>query len=577
MLTELHISNFALIDQLHLDLPAGFLVLTGETGAGKSLLIDALLLLIGGRASSDHIRFGADEALLEACFTLPESHPLVAQLRQEGFLLSDQQEVFIRRILARSGKNRSYLNGQMAPVQTIQDVGRQLVDIHGQHDQQSLLSPKTQLELLDAYGGLQLLVGKFQQSYVEWKEKLEALETLQQRLQEQVARQDILQFQFEELIKMQLLIGEEETLSQEYHRLKHSGRLGELSNQSFETLYNGEHSVLRKLQDVTNWVQELSQIDAQCQTWLPYLESSAFALQEVTQHLRDFRSQTESDPERMEVIDRRLAGLQRLKKKYGKTIEELLVLVQSLEQDLAFLQEKDEQIAKLQTDVTNSFEAMKGLAKNLSTKRKKVAKQLVNQIQKEFKELKMGTMQIQVNLVPNNNMSVFGPNGMDRLELLLAPNPGEPPMPLGRIASGGELSRIMLALKTVFAGNDQIPVVIFDEIDSGVGGEAGMVMGHRLRQLAQFHQVCCITHLPQIASQAHVQFVVEKVTLEDRTHTQVQEAIGIQRESEIARMLGGGKVTPTITQVAIEMLKNSTLNDKNGPSTKRPTKTSSEN
>ena len=575
MLTELRISNFALIDQLHLGLPAGFLVLTGETGAGKSLLIDALLLLVGGRASSEQIRFGADEALLEACFILQESHSLVLQLRQDGFLLSNQHEIYIRRILSRSGKNRSYLNGQLAPLQTIQDVGRQLVDIHGQHDQQSLLSPKTQLELLDAYGGLNSLVGKFKKSYEEWKEKQLALEVLQQRLQEQVARQDILQFQYEELTKMQLQVGEEEAMSQEYHRLKHSGRLGELSNQSFESLYDGEHSILAQLQDVTNWVQELGQIDTQCQAWLPHLESSAIALQEVTQHLRDFSSQTESDPERMEVINSRIASLQRLKKKYGKTIEDLVELVQSLEEDLALLQEKDEQIAKLQTEVTNSFESMEILAKDLSTKRKKVAKQLIKQIQQEFEGLKMGTMQIQVNLAPNNDKSVFGPTGMDRLELLLASNPGEPPMPLGRIVSGGELSRIMLALKTVFAGNDQTPVVIFDEIDSGVGGEAGMVMGNRLRQLAQFHQVCCITHLPQIAAQAHAQFVVEKSMLDDRTLTNVQEVTGAQRETEIARMLGGGTVTPAIKQVAVEMLKNGNREDKSSRSTTKATKIAS--
>ena len=562
MLTELRISNFALIDQLHLTLPAGFLVLTGETGAGKSLFIDALLLLVGGRASSDHIRFGADEALLEACFTLPESHPLVSTLRQDGFLLADQQEVFIRRILARSGKNRSYLNGQLAPVQTIQEVGRQLVDIHGQHDQQSLLSPKTQLELVDAYGGLQSLVERFQQQYEEWKDKQEALENFQQRLQDQVARQDILQFQYEELTKAQLQMGEEEALNQEYHRLKHSGRLGELSNQSFETLYDAERSVLAQLQDVKNWVQELGQIDPTCQAWVPHLESSVIAIQEVTQQLRDFRAQTESDPERMEVIDTRLAGLQRLKKKYGKTIEELLELMQSLEQDLALLEEKDGQIAKLQAEVTKSYQAMEALAKELSTKRKKVAKQLVKQIQQEFAGLKMGTMQIQINLLTNVDEGAFGPTGRDRLELLLAPNPGEPPMPLGRTASGGELSRIMLALKTVFAGNDQTPVVIFDEIDSGVGGEAGMVMGKRLRELAHYHQVCCITHLPQIASQAHAQFVVEKVSEGERTLTQVQEVTGVQREAEIARMLGGESVTSTLRKTAGEMLEQG--NEKNG-------------
>ncbi len=555
MLTELRISNFALIDQLHLSLPAGFLVLTGETGAGKSLLIDALLLLVGGRASSDHIRFGEDEALLEACFTLQESHPLVSKLRQDGFLLSDQQDVFIRRIVARSGKNRSYLNGQLAPVQTIQDVGRQLVDIHGQHDQQSLLSPKSQLELLDAYGGLTRLVEKFEHLYEEWKDKQEALDIFQQRLQDQAAREDILQYQYDELTKAQLLIGEEETLNQEYHRLKHSGRIGELSNQSFEMLSDGERSVLAQLQDVMSWVQELGQIDPKCQAWVPHLETSVIALQEVTQSLRDFRAQTESDPERMGVIDTRLAGLQRLKKKYGKTIEDLVELMQSLEQDLTQLQQKDEQITKLQSDVTNSFTAMEASAKELSKKRKKVAKQLVKQIQQEFEGLKMGVMQIQMNLVTDDDEGGFGPTGLDRLELLLAPNPGEPPMPLGRIASGGELSRIMLALKTVFAGNDQTPVVIFDEIDSGVGGEAGMVMGTRLRQLAKFHQVCCITHLPQIASQAHAQFVVEKSTSDDRTLTTIKEVTGVHRETEIARMLGGGELTPTIRKTAIELLK----------------------
>ena len=555
MLTELRISNFALINQLHLVLPEGFLALTGETGAGKSLLIDALLLLTGGRASSEHIRFGANEALLEACFTIQESHPLVGQMREDGYLLADQHEVFLRRILTRSGKNRSYVNGQLAPIQTLQKVGRQLVDIHGQHDQQALLAPKTQLELLDAYGDLSGLVETFQQRYEEWKEKQEVLEAFEQRLQDQVARQDILQFQYEELTNSQLQIGEEERLNKEYHRLKHSGRLGELFHQSFDTLYDGEHAVLAQLQDVTNWVQELGQIDPQCQAWLPHLESSTIALQEVAYHLRDFGSQTESDPERMEVIDTRLAKLQGLKKKYGKSIEELVALVQDLEKDLSVLEDKDEQIAKLQSEVRNSFVAMEALAKDLSKKRKNVAKHLVKHIQQEFAELNMGNMQIQANLTSPVEEGGYRSTGLDRVEFLIAPNPGEPPMPLGRIASGGELSRIMLALKTVFAGNDQTPVVIFDEIDSGVGGEAGIVMGKRLRDLADYHQVCCITHLPQIASQAHSQFMVKKTTVDDRTLTKVEEVTGVKRETEIARMLGGGELTPIIRKTAKELLK----------------------
>jgi len=563
MLTELRISNFALIDQLHLELPADFFVLTGETGAGKSLLIDALLLLVGGRASSDHIRFGADEALLEASFSLPDTHPLVSSLRQDGFLFPDQLDLIIRRILSRVGKNRSYLNGQLAPLQTLQDIGHQLIEIHGQHDQQSLLSPKTQLKLLDAFGDLGDLVTGYQQARAEWVEKQKALRELVQKTQDQINRQDVLQFQYDELTKMQLQVGEEEALSQEYHRLKHSGRLGELSHQAFEALYGGERTVLGQLGEVRRCIQELGQIDNQGQSWEPLLESATIALQEVTDHLREYRAQIEYDPERMEVLDSRLASLQRLKKKYHKTVEELLEFSKTLKEDLAFFQQSDEHIAFLQKDVNRSAELMNTQGLALSARRKKVAKHLVQQIKREFMALKMETMDVLINIERTNPEDPFGPLGIDRLELLLAPNPGEPPMPLSRIASGGELSRIMLALKTVFAGNDQVPVVIFDEIDSGVGGEAGMTMGTRLRGLAQFHQVCCITHLPQIASQAHVQFVVEKISNDDRTLTQVYQVTGVQREMEIARMLGGETPTPTIRKTAMEMLQRGSQHEAN--------------
>jgi len=554
MLTELRISNFALIDQLHLEFPSGFLVFTGETGAGKSLLIDALVLLTGGRASAEHIRFGADEALLEACFYLKPAHPLVTKLQHDGYLLPQQQEIIVRRMLSRSGKNRSYLNGQLAPLQTIQDIGQQLVDIHGQHDQQSLLSPKTQLKLLDAFGHLEKVVARYQETHREWVEKKADLDEFLQKLRDQANRQDILQYQYDELVKMQLQSGEEEALTQEYHRLKHSGRLGELSNQAFTALYEREGAVLDQLGEVNQWIQELAQIDAQGESWVSLLDAATIALREVTDNLRDYRSQMEYDPARMEVIDSRLAGLQRLKKKYGKTIDDLLVLTQTLEQDLVFLQHSEEQVAHRQAEVASCYEAMKALAQDLSAGRKKVAKRLMQEIKQELAALKMDTMEVQVKIEMANADNPFGSTGIDRVDILLAPNPGEPLMPLGRIASGGELSRIMLALKTIFAGNDQTPVVIFDEIDSGVGGEAGMIMGSRLRQLAQFHQVCCITHLPQIASQAHAQFVVEKTSTENRTLTFVQEVTGDQREIEIARMLGGGTLTPTIKKTAGEML-----------------------
>ncbi|GJL59466.1 MAG: DNA repair protein RecN [Nitrospirales bacterium] len=573
MLTELRISNFALIDQLHLEFSPGFLVLTGETGAGKSLLIDALVLITGGRASAEHIRFGAEEALLEACFVISPTHPLARRLQEDGYLIPDQQDIIVRRMLSRSGRNRNFINGQLASLQTIQDIGPQLVDIHGQHDQQSLLSPKNQLKLLDAFGNLEDAVVCYQEMHREWIEKKTALDEYMIKLRDQTNRQEILQYQYDELVKMQLQAGEEEVLSQEYHRLKYSGRLGELSNQAFTALYEGEGSVLDNLGKVTGWVQELAKIDAKGESWIPLLEAANISLREVTDNLRDYRTQMECDPEKMDRIDSRLAGLQRLKKKYGKPIEDLVELTKTLEQDLALLQNGEEQVRHLRAEVISRYESMKALAEDLSARRKTVAKHLVKAIKQELAALKMSTMQVQVNIEITNGENQFGLTGMDRVEMLLAPNPGEPPMPLGRIASGGELSRIMLALKTVFAENDQTPVVIFDEIDSGIGGEAGIVMGGRLRQLAQFHQVCCITHLPQIASQAHAQFVVEKTTLEDRTLTQVHEVTGVHRETEIARMLGGGTLTPTIRKTASEMLARGS-NPHVDPSHKKPPKKS---
>ncbi len=555
MLTELRISHFALFEHLHLKISHGFLVFTGETGAGKSLLIDALLLLVGGRASIDHIRHGADEALLEASFFLPESHPLEGRLRNEGYLLPDQRDILIRRILSRAGKNRVYLNGQLAPLQTLQAVGGQLVDIHGQHEQQSLLSPKHQLSLLDAYGGLNEHVSKFQQAYEEWVSKTEELDALQTYLKEQTNRQDMMEFQLNELSTMALRVGEEEELTQEYHRMKHAGRLGELSHQAFERLTERDDSVLAQLSSIKKWVQELSQIDTQRSSWASLIESAELILREASDHLRDYRLEIDYDPERTEAIDQRLAGLQHLKKKYGKSIEDLLDWVSQLEQDLQTIQQGDDRVAQLQQTVDTCWKTVNTLGQDLSAQRKATASNFVARLHEELRALHMETLKVDISIDTTEDAHRITPSGMDQVEIQIAPNPGEPFLPLARIASGGELSRIMLALKTVLAGNDHTPVLIFDEIDSGVGGEAGLIMGTRLRQLAQYHQVGCVTHLPQIAAQAHHQYVVEKSVGGGRTQTLVREIKEAERPNEIARMLGGEELTPTLKKTARELLK----------------------
>ena len=554
MLAELRISNFALIDALHLECPPGFLALTGETGAGKSLLIDAILLLIGGRASSDQIRFEADEALLEARFLIPDSHPLLNNLREQGFLLNGQKDLIVRRVLSRSGKNRIYVNGQIAPLQVLQEVGQQLVDIHGQHDQQSLLFPKSQLKHLDAFGNLEPLLADYQGFYLAWEEAKVSLQTFQEELEQSGKQQDLLRYQFDDLRKVDLQAGEEESLNEEYHRLKHSVYLGELSTQAFKALYEEDASVLAQLGAVKQAIQELSGIDPQGVEWGGLVDSADAALREVTDALRDYRETLDYDPERMEVIDHRLAMIQRTKKKYGKTVEELIAWTQALEDDLLRFEHREAELAKLQAKVEEAEQTMKEVAQDLSARRQAAAKQFVQRVSQEFVALKMESMHLQIKIAARPEGQGYGPSGMDDVAFLLAPNPGEPFLPLERIVSGGELSRIMLALKTVLAGKDQTPVVIFDEIDSGVGGEAGLVMGARLRRLGQYHQVCCITHLPQIAAQAHAQCVVEKHSVDKRTSTQVRQVQGKERELEIARMLGGGTLTPTIRQTAQELL-----------------------
>jgi DNA repair protein RecN (Recombination protein N) len=571
MLAELRISNFALIDSLQLEFPPGFLVLTGETGTGKSLLIDALLLLIGGRASSDQIRFGADGALVEARFLIPDGHPVLRDLRENGYLDDGQQDLIVRRMISRAGKNRIYLNGIMAPLQTLQDIGPQLVDIHGQHDQQLLLSPKMQLKLLDAFGNLEDLVGRYQQRYQEWVQTRAELEEFEQKLEETGRQRDLLQFQYDELCKLRLQTGEEAELNEEYHRLKHRGRLGELSNRAFEMLYEEEPSLLERLGVVKQTLHAFGEIDPQGQSWVGLVDSAEAALREVTDGLRDYRQCLDFDPDRMDAIDSRLAVLQRTQKKYGKTIEELQMLVQDLERDLNNLNNSETEVLQRRSVLAKCEAGMKEVAQELSERRQKAGEQLVQRVRQELDALKMTDTEIHVNVVRSGEPE-FGINGMDRMEMLIVSNPGEPPLPLGRIASGGELSRIMLALKTVFAGNDHTPVVIFDEIDTGIGGEAGLVMGACLRHLARYHQVCCVTHLSQIAAQAHAHFVVEKTASGTRTVSRIHQVSGEEREVEIARMLGGSQGSPTFRKTAGELLQRAQTGERNASSASRPAK-----
>lgn len=554
MLTELRISNFAVIERLSLIIDSGFTVLTGETGTGKSLLIDAVALLVGGRASSDQIRFGEDEAQLEASFEIPLTHPLLQRLRVREVLGPQDSQLIIRRIIARSGKNRVYLNGVLSPVHVLEEFAGTLIDIHGQHDQQSLLSNSAQLEVLDAFGRLLDLRSQYRSTHREWVRFREERAELAARLQQQTQQEDLLRFQQQELDEAACRIGEEELLQAERHRLGSSRRLVELASEAQERIQGDVHGILANLVLMERALGELSQIDPEMESTVRFASEAKVLLKEVADSLRGYSESLDADPMRLTAIEDRLAVIQKMKKKYGGTIEAVLETHNRVKQELEQLLGADSEIDRYDRLIEERQQNVLVLARALSKKRADAAKRLTKLVDKELNALKMGSVRFLVQVMPSGPDENYGPDGADRVEFLLSANAGEPLKPMSRVASGGELSRVMLALKSVLVDIDHVPVLIFDEIDTGVGGAVAATIGKRLRELGRYHQVLCITHLPQVASQAQHHFSVEKSEVNGRTVATVRSLTGMSREGEIARMLGGERITQKTRSAAAELI-----------------------
>jgi len=554
MLAELRIVNFALIEQLSLQFESGFTVLTGETGAGKSLLIDAIALLVGGRASTDQIRSGEDEAQLEAAFHLPETHPLLHQLRKHELIGQGESALILRRVLSRSGRHRVYVNGSLCPLRVLEELGGTLVDIHGQHEQQSLLATSKQLDALDAFGCLFELRGRYEQVYHGWKELRIQVAALQSDLADRTRREELLRFQAREIEQAGLLPDEEERLRQEQQRLVHVYRLRELAHEAHVELQADEQAVLTRLGRIGRTLSELAQTDPAMSDCAQAATESAIQLKELAGRLRDYAQQLEADPERQAVVEDRLDLIQRLKKKYGGSVEAIIAMGKSLQEELQLFDNREARTAALTARFDEEASRLRTLAQQLSKKRIDAAKRMTTLVEAELATLKMKEAIFQVTVSSGELTEELGPAGWDRVEFLLSSNPGESPRALGRVASGGELSRIMLALKTVLAEMDQVPVLVFDEIDTGVGGAVAAAMGTRLRKLGSYHQVFCITHLPQVASQAEHHLLVEKGLEGQRASTSVRALKGMGREEEIARMLGGITVTKKVRETAAELI-----------------------
>ena len=554
MLTELRISHFALIDHLELEFSPGFQVFTGETGAGKSLLVDALILLLGGRASAEHIRSGAREATLEAVFSLAGNVPILEKLKEWDLLPAGTQDLLLRRTLSREGRSRMYVNGRLVPLHQVVELGAWLVDIHGQHEQQSLLSSKVQMHVLDAFGGLLALRDEYATHYHQWQDLVRAVADVTQRSKERQEREEFLRFQSEELAKAQLVPGEDETLVREHRKLQNSGRLLEIVNQAYDLLYRNQASILSQLTEVRKLAQELGTIDENVRNWNESINGGIAQVEELVWATRNYKDGFDHDPARLAQIDERLALLQRLKKKYRESLEGLLNRHTRMQSELEELANIEERTQSLQQRVSQARQDTWAVGRKLSESRQAVAKKLEKHVATELAQLKMEKSRFHVGITMASQEEHAGSTGLDQIEFTFCANPGESLQPLARVASGGELSRLMLAMKTVLASVDQVPVLIFDEVDMGIGGNVAATMGQRLKALGQTHQVMCITHLPQIAAHADHHYLVKKESVNKRTVATVTRLRAEDREEEIARMLGGTTITPTVRKAAGEML-----------------------
>lgn len=549
MLLELNIRNFATIDALSVAFGPGFNVLTGETGAGKSIIIDAVGLLLGERARPDLIRTGEDEATVEALLDLSVQPQLQADLAEAGF--GSAAELLIKRIVARSGKNRIYLNGSLATLAQLQSFTSRLLTIYGQHEHQSLLQSETHLPFLDIFAGLGETVAVYRQLYDEGQQLSSRLQELEETERQRQQRIDLLSFQRDEIAAAALQAGEDEALSAERLLLQNAERLVATTSGGYEALYGAEGAICEQLGRIAAGLAELTKIDPRLGSLAESVSSALYALEDTAGELRAFADKAVFDPQRLGVIEERLALFAHLKRKYGATLGDVIQHRDAVVAELEELAHLTESLDSLRAAIAAHRPRLAAAAASLSAEREKAARLLQKTVEAELHDLAMERARLEIRFSP---LAVPGPRGQERGEFYLAPNPGEEPKPLARIASGGELSRVMLALKRAVPDGDKVATLIFDEVDAGIGGKAASAVGEKLRRAAAGLQVLCITHLPQVAACAERHYRVEKEQNTGRTYTRLRLLDEDGRVEEMARMLGGTQVTARTLEHARELI-----------------------
>ncbi len=554
MLQELRVNNLALIDVLELDfsdIPTGLIVFTGETGAGKSIILQAVHLLTGGRASQSWVRNDCDQAVIEALFSLHD-HPELAQLLQEHGL-DNGSEGILRRIVNSRGRSRIFINDRLATAKLASELAENLVNIASQHDHQQLLRSGTHIDFLDGYGELLETRREYGLVYGRWQKLLGRLRKLREREQDKEQRRDFLSFQLGEIRDGEPLAGEDEELVRERDLLKSSTTLADLAAKSHSLLQN---RLMEHLAEIRKNMEQAAALDPGVQELADRIGSACFEIEDLEGALRSYRSSIPMDRGRLDEIASRLALLRQLQRKYGPTLTEVLEFAERAEKELGLLDSLDEEVAALEKEEQELAVELLQMAGELSASRRLVADRLTGAMQGELSSLSFRQAVFEVAIVGPEmpESSQLSATGWDSVEFLFSANPGEPPKPLASVVSGGELSRLMLAMKCLLARRDKVDTVIFDEIDAGIGGEAAEAVARKIAELAGHHQVFCITHLPQIAAHADAHFLVKKDVADNRTRTTIGRLSPLERVAELARMLGGDNPTEQTLGLAREMV-----------------------
>ncbi|MBY9081510.1 DNA repair protein RecN [Paenibacillus sp. HN-1] len=564
MLETLSIRNLAVVESVDVHFYPGFHVLTGETGAGKSIIIDALGMIAGARGSADSIRYGCEKAEMEALFNLPDDHSVWTTLERLGIRAQKEEHLIIRRELNAQGKSTSRVNGQMVNLTMLREIGEQLVNIHGQHEHQNLLRPDRHLSLLDTYGEAVIgpLKADYQEKYGRFASVEKELRELLDSSQRTYQMLDLYRFQLEEISAAALKPGEDELLSDERVKLAHSEKMMDSISGAYELL-NGRQG-LEAIGNVISMLEDVVRFDEKAlRPLLEQLQSSYYQLEDASFQLRDYREDIEFNPARLEEVETRLDLINTLRRKYGDSVEQILAHYEQIARETDLLENKDEYLAKLTAKRDGLLSELMTSAERLSGARRKCARELASQVESELKDLQMErtSLEVKLDLLEDpRGVEVDGRRirltrqGIDNAEFMISPNPGEPMRPLSKIASGGELSRIMLAMKSIFARHEDIPVLIFDEVDTGVSGRAAQSIADKLYKLSSTCQVFSITHLPQVACMADHQYLIRKKVEDGRTMTEVEPLNDQGRVMEMARMLGGVEITEKTLHHAQEML-----------------------